>query len=469
MNSIRLENFRAFKDTGVIEIKPITILVGNNSSGKSSFLRFLPLLKQSLEESKHGPLLWYKENGVDFDKFSTSVHNGENYIKMSFSITPRYHGYALRDKSNVEINISISIEKESQNSDYDYVKSVSFKYSDVEIDITINRKKCKADVLINGVEMPQLQYFSRSNQQLFPALYLENNFKVQKFEDVVAAFCQDKRLFTRSYDDFLLMPKYEFDEKMSTLSDEDKMKTFAELTFANIPDLVQLLEMNIRFEMNAVSYIGPFRDSPQRYYRAQNLSSHNIDMKGSNIAIFLSELEEERMKELNKNLFDHYKFELDIRKDFGQISIYIIRDGKTTNIIDNGFGYSQILPVILALYTFDKRKMNIGGIKMPNTICIEQPELHLHPLMQYRIGKSLTDMISSTNFEKQAKIDNKIIIETHSRSLIEALGEAISKKEVNPDAIAVYIFSQSEGAATIDKASFDDDGYLTNWPIGFLD
>ena len=49
MRSIRLKNFRSFEDTGRIELKPITILVGANSSGKSSFLRFFPLLRQTVE------------------------------------------------------------------------------------------------------------------------------------------------------------------------------------------------------------------------------------------------------------------------------------------------------------------------------------------------------------------------------------------------------------------------------------
>lgn len=53
MINIRLRNFRSLKDTGIIELKPLSLLIGKNSSGKSSFLRFFPLIQQSLEESKH--------------------------------------------------------------------------------------------------------------------------------------------------------------------------------------------------------------------------------------------------------------------------------------------------------------------------------------------------------------------------------------------------------------------------------
>lgn len=65
MKAIRLESFRCLHDTGFVTIRPITILVGRNSSGKSSFLRFLPLLRQSVDAPTTGPIQWYGDH-VDF-------------------------------------------------------------------------------------------------------------------------------------------------------------------------------------------------------------------------------------------------------------------------------------------------------------------------------------------------------------------------------------------------------------------
>jgi AAA15 family ATPase/GTPase len=65
---LKIKNFRSLKDTGNIEIKPITILVGRNSSGKSSFLRTFPMLKQSTEEKTKSPILLYG-NYVDFGSY----------------------------------------------------------------------------------------------------------------------------------------------------------------------------------------------------------------------------------------------------------------------------------------------------------------------------------------------------------------------------------------------------------------
>jgi len=72
MKSIRIQNLRSLEDTTTIELKPITVLVGENSSGKSTFLRSLPLLRQSFEVKTTGPLLWYGKY-VDFGSFNEAV------------------------------------------------------------------------------------------------------------------------------------------------------------------------------------------------------------------------------------------------------------------------------------------------------------------------------------------------------------------------------------------------------------
>ena len=65
---IKIKNFRSFKDMEYIDIKPITILIGRNSSGKRSFLRTFPMLKQSFEERTRSPILLYG-NYIDFGSY----------------------------------------------------------------------------------------------------------------------------------------------------------------------------------------------------------------------------------------------------------------------------------------------------------------------------------------------------------------------------------------------------------------
>jgi predicted ATPase len=70
--SYSVENIRRLAQVEPIEIRPITVLVGRNSAGKSTFLRSLPLIRQSIETRSSAPILWYGDL-VDFGDFKTAV------------------------------------------------------------------------------------------------------------------------------------------------------------------------------------------------------------------------------------------------------------------------------------------------------------------------------------------------------------------------------------------------------------
>lgn len=82
IGGIRVENFRSFVDSGELELKPLTVFVGRNSSGKSSILRLLPLLKQSVIEETREPILWF--GGVDFGSFKQAKSRFSESNSISF-------------------------------------------------------------------------------------------------------------------------------------------------------------------------------------------------------------------------------------------------------------------------------------------------------------------------------------------------------------------------------------------------
>jgi len=75
METLRLTNFRCFDDSGDIRIAPLTLLLGQNSSGKSTFARLFPLLRQTSEVLAREPLLWFGRF-VDFGSI------GETWSKL---------------------------------------------------------------------------------------------------------------------------------------------------------------------------------------------------------------------------------------------------------------------------------------------------------------------------------------------------------------------------------------------------
>lgn len=94
-----LKNMRRLKKVDPIEILPITVLVGRNSSGKSTFLRTFPLIRQSIMTRTSSPILWYGDL-VDFGEFGDVVHDNNSEKRISFlfgidnvSIEPSYYNF----------------------------------------------------------------------------------------------------------------------------------------------------------------------------------------------------------------------------------------------------------------------------------------------------------------------------------------------------------------------------------------
>lgn len=459
MNNIRLINFRNISDSQPIELKPLTFFVGKNGAGKSSFLRLFPLLKQSLNEAKRGPLLWYTENGVDFGDFKTTVLKGESTIGIGFDINVTAQGRGIHT-----LTVLMQIEPERTDDQYDYVSSLQISYKDVIINIDFHHTK--AEVKVNDEDMGEFPFYIQS-YNLFPSVFSNDREKDEKLIDELVEILYPRRsLMYRGSYDFIYMSFSDFSKKLSGKEIPYNLKTlFGKVVCMNLEEMLNRIYMALNNEMRNLTYIGPFRNSPQRYYRVQNKSTRMIDMYGSNMAVFVKAMSKDQLKELNAKLKPRYGFELDYESKFGQISLYIKKDKKKTNLIDNGYGYSQLMPILLALNAFNQ------GLVIPssytNMLCVEQPELHLHPKMQFEFGTTLADAVELCRIN--SRDERKILVETHSRQIIEAVGHAIYNKQISSNDVAVYLFEQgSDNKATIKKTEFNEEGYLQNWPIGFL-
>lgn len=129
IKTIRLKNYRSFIDTDNIDIKPINFLVGANSSGKSSILKFFPLLKQSVEGRNFNGVFRWREKGadVDFESFRNTVRQdkAEMGIELVFS-----------DKWKVAFDII------QDNGFFDSFKSISV-YNNTELVSCMGEKELK--------------------------------------------------------------------------------------------------------------------------------------------------------------------------------------------------------------------------------------------------------------------------------------------------------------------------------------
>ena len=105
-----VKNLRCLTDTGIVPIKPITLLVGRNSSGKSTFLRAFPLLRQSVEAPRESPILWYDPQFVDFGSFADAVNHraDDGSITFRFRLEGQDTGLWTEEGSIFDVSMTLS-------------------------------------------------------------------------------------------------------------------------------------------------------------------------------------------------------------------------------------------------------------------------------------------------------------------------------------------------------------------------
>jgi hypothetical protein len=238
------------------------------------------------------------------------------------------------------------------------------------------------------------------------------------------------------------------------------------------PELLDFIGSYVNRYANNITYIAPIRATAERYYRLQGLAVGEVDFQGQNMAMFLRNMSTRDRERFTKWMLTHFGFAPQTHFEGGHISIRIIESGgrDTYNLADMGFGFSQILPIVTQLWVLAHQRslMQRRNPQVPITFAIEQPELHLHPQLQARFADALVSTISAS---KELRLDLRLLVETHSETIINKLGHHVAKKTINPEAIGVVLFEKPspERSTTVSLGEYDSSGFLINWPFGFFD
>lgn len=492
MDKLRLRNYRCFEDTGDIELKPITLLLGANSSGKSSFIKFFPLLQQSLETRVNGLFLWDGQY-VDFKNFKNTVKNGEGEITIDYTIgdmdAQNYYGRRSQRIKNVVVSMTLC-EKEEY---YDYLKelTISFENMVYKYHFSKDGKTCAIDA--NGI---MSEIFAKEkiiveyDNNLLPSIHFEVDRKDYKIGTIVPQMAlAEINEFTgrdnRTGIELLLDERdpdlfsYDFNKNREELKKRKPVADEAEYErMANIQ--VYLMSGQIIRSVNEYfakmsrnfSYVLPLRSIMNRYYRFQNRDVDTIDPDGDNLAMFLNSLSEKKFEEFNMWLSEIFHFKLSVIKSEGHVEMYIEEEGKPRrNLVDVGFGYTQILPILTIIWkaVYGQGTIVARTKAAPITIAIEQPELHLHPRFQAYFALMLAKVIQ---FCKVRKRQFRIVIETHSEVIVNKLGQLIcdANEQIDKEDVNVVLFNANrEGLDKyVHSTGFSEDGGLNNWPFGFF-
>ncbi len=527
MKAIRLESFRCLDDTGFVKLRPITILVGRNSSGKSSFLRFLPLLRQSVDAPTTGPIQWYGDH-VDFGGFQETLSSSseEQKIRFHFKLTihpgsvlthmrhPTHWARGARRRGRaedlVDCELTLTIVPDPKDNSITRFESLSIRAADQLIQIGITGSDRIAKITINGRQPLEeiSQDLATAPGALLPSIH--RRFRSAKAEDADLRYTVSgfgRPLAVAQLVD-VLRPMFHGNTAASTIeqvaqrvpfgSDKSVLASLRSLKhlgkrwaesvgrletssrrFAEIRDLLianslaailQHLDGQLWQFASGIRYIKPVRATAQRYYRPQDLAVGEVDPEGKNLAMFLRSLTKKEGEEFNDWMFSELGWTIDTRLEGGHVSLSI-REAEATsyNLTDVGFGFSQLLPVIAQLWSMQHRRLRQRTPYASElTFAIEQPELHLHPGLQARLADILIRAVVSA--ERQ-RIGLKLVVETHSEAIVNRIGRRIGQGDLNPERACVVLFDSdgTDGVSKVSTGIFGSDGALRNWPYGFFE
>lgn len=387
LDSIQLKNLRSLKDTGLIKLKPITVLVGKNSVGKSTFLRSFPLIRQSCERQKRAPILWYGKL-VDFGDFNTALNrsafkSNDTYIGFTFKFevlqvqnSNRINFEELK-KNNDYIEIYMEVKNKDEKTYINLLKlSVDNKIIELQFDFKSGFNYLK-NILINN----QI-FYSQNENNLMLDVYQNNllpRIEVDVFR-VDDGFFDEEFLMSSDFEKVSFIVLYNYLKniiinKYNTIPNEDfnslkEIVVYLVKNKKNIYDEVSARSMMLKFFINSSSnsdsifeklydnfefilnllnifklddylglldemdlslngfyssirYLEPLRATAQRYYRAQELSIDEIDSKGSNVPMFLDNLTIHQSEQLKKFINKHFSISVNVKKEGGHLALTI--------------------------------------------------------------------------------------------------------------------------------------------------
>lgn len=516
MRGIRLKNIRSIEDSGQIKIKPITLFVGQNSSGKSSVLRTLPLILQSSNTRTNTPILWYGDY-VDFGSlaeirsrfnskhpveieidvgkisyrrqypldYSSASHENEFSLGLKLSDVDgktqlaSFYLLSNSDRLEFELNARGQVTKVDCNGN---------DYSDI---FPSDNYRISASTLVPQLSSPRSQYFLSGNP--YRQAVRLNDPAVQKIKAIISEF-----IHKRTTDDKLdiishkipYRSKRDFVRHLSKLSTglvtwsnlieflgTEKGKQKAEelrilALLASVPEILFELQRSINKSANGISYVGPTRATGERYYRIQELAVDRIDPQGKNLSMFLHSLSSSLLERFSDWLTESIGYAIRIERSTGHVQIELSEQGtgQYFNLADMGYGFSQLLPILAQIWSRTLRRPMAGPISRNLIVAMEQPELHLHPAYQARFADVVSKSVQSLLTDHGRSQNMSFVIETHSEALINRLGQLIYEGKLSHESVAIYIFDKppNREKTKITESSFNTDGTLVNWPVGFF-
>ena len=405
ITELATQNFKSWATTGALRFAPLTGFFGANSSGKTSILQVLLMLKQTVEcpPDWNEPLYFGDEESlVNLGSFEDVIHGHKQGQTLRITVSWRLDKMIyIQERSTDSISLGMDIKKLDNGQD-----SVWFCYT--------NKQNWKVERTTNGqiINSPGLQ-------------------------DRVGAPTGPLQIG--------LFRCYGVPEKARPADRRLKPILTCQAEFESL--------------FSRILHLGPLREYPRQQYTWEGDHPKGIGQHGEKaISAMLSgrvqllAIEKQILKWLQRlDLIDSYRLQPDFSKK-GGYDFYVTkhRGGPEVRLKDVGFGVSQVLPVLILCYYVPE-----GSI-----LILEQPEAHLHPKAQSELADVLIDVVKNRNIQ--------IILESHSEHLIHRLTRRIAEEQLATTDTALYSCQINEGVSEIEPLEMDEYGNISNWPQNFF-
>lgn len=467
VKAIRLQNFMAFEDTDWIELRPINLLFGRNSSGKSVIIRALRLLKQSLF-SQNKALVLFADEKLNLGLFREIIHNQQPDAGITFH-------FRCQLSSSLSERLRTTIEPKRQAEEPTILGAFLRKNSEGEIHAQVDFS---------------LSFSESKDKKVGELTLLQICCPWAISEESEGTFLTAEKLLGLNEKWYLqrgdLLPEItdEDDELWQTTSIEIPIGFLPELKFLDDQQpppshylqlgsaLLSTLRESVQGFLEKIEYLAPLRPEPQRTYMIDEVLSERLQLRGLSawLEFLRDEVDSEKVTEIERWLDElglGHKLELSPNKydDLVTLSQVKIHENQRKNLdpinlSHLGFGASQVLPVIVQSVL----------AKEGSLIIIEQPELHLHPSAQAILGDLFIQMTSA---------GVRLVIETHSENLLLRFRRRIAQTSGRvPEAAHVsleradlkaYFVGRQNGISTIEALRFNEWGDYEYRPPGFGD
>ena len=522
IDSVRIENLRSLRDTGFVKLKKLNILLGSNSSGKSTFLRSFPLLSQSIKKNLRGPISWFDDSMVDFGNYETALNfeASREKSKIAFSYLLKapffnYDFYSYRssrswlfekalDKVKEDVSGKVSFSNDKNGT---YINAIELSMKQHTCTFSIEKRDDNVLVFLDNEPYPiqKTKWIHKTGRYILPSFeqfdsensfssmtvkdavlesvyaelqkYCRKNFtRKERLFSIILSWSLDKKAFLNSVQSKKSLKSFYNHAKDWTVDSEEFLQIYNGILVYFYMNMLNVLDAEMTFFYERCGYVAPFRAEASRYYRSQGLQVDDIDPYGRNLQEFISSLTKAQLDDYNSFLEKILKIKVSVKSSVGHYSIMLNDRGHQVNMTDVGFGYSQVLPILTKLwYAHSKKKLNryrySNQYVLNNVTLIEQPELHLHPAMQAIVADALVDFMNFKAQLDEYELRDVLIVETHSQTIINRIGRRIREKTLSPDDVNILLFQRDNFNADSEilVAQFNEKGQLTNWPFGFFD